>query len=291
MSGSGAFGYSQNKNNSQQGSAFSQDVWSPQGDALKNLYGQMGNLFNNLGGQMTGAIGGATDYMNNAANTANTGWNNQMQGGAYSGLGIGNQLMSSLNQSANNPSAMQEVNNMIMGGSGNNYADAMKGQYINDANRATQNMLGNLDARAAASGMSGGSRHGLATAQGMQDINSNLQSQLAQTGYNTFDKDLDRKLQIAGQADSNNLARQQMMSNMLGQQNSTMNSAVDNSANIQNLGLGSMSAYMAPWQMASAYTNTIGAPTVLGSGSSQGNSSGKGMAHSASASGSYGGKS
>jgi hypothetical protein len=146
--------------------------------------------------------------------------------------------MGSLNQSMNNPSAMSEINAMTMGGEGNNYADAMKESYISDANRAQEQMLGNTDARAAASGMSGGSRHGMMQGLGMEGINDQLQKNLAQTGYDTFDKDLNRKLEIAGQADANTFGRQQMMSGMLGQQQNTMNQGIQGGQNMQNLNMG-----------------------------------------------------
>lgn len=270
-------GVSGNKSESSSGSNFSQDVWKPQGDALQNLYSQANSLFSNLSNQAVNQVPGSADYMNQISQGSLPAWQNQLQGGAYSGLGIGNQLMGSLTQSMSQPTATQEINNMIMGGEGNNYADAMRNQYVSDANRAQENMLANLDARAAASGMSGGSRHGVATARGMEDINRNLQRNMAETGYNTFDKDLDRKLQIAGQADQANLDRQQLMSNMLGQQQSAMSGGLGMGSNMQNLGLGQFSSYMAPWQMMGAYSNAIGAPTVLGSGNSSSDAKGTGL--------------
>jgi len=168
-----------------------------------------------------------------------------------------------------------------MGGEGNNYADAMKDQYTKDAQRSMDNMNSTLDARAAGSGMSGSSRHGVAQGIMGRGINDALQKNLAETGYNTFDKDLNRKLQIAGQADSNNLSRQQMMSNMIGQQQGAMQQGLNFGGQMQNMNMGQFSPYMAPWQAMGQYSNAIGRPTILGSGSSKGKSSGFG------ASGSY----
>lgn len=276
----GGGSFNKGESSSSQNSGFNQDVWKPQGDALGNLYSQAQNLFSNLGNQMIGKVPGASDYMNQITNNTMPAWQNQLQGGAYSDMGLQNSLMNSLNRSMNSPTATQEINNMIMGGSGNNYADAMRGQYIQDATDAQNNMLANLDARAAASGMSGGSRHGTAIAKGMNDINKNLQGNMAQLGYETFDKDLDRKLAIAGQADQSNLERQNMMANMLGNQQNAMSGALGFGSNMQNLGMGQFTPYMAPWQMMGNYANTIGAPTVLGSGSSRGSSDAKGMGKS-----------
>jgi hypothetical protein len=276
MSGGGAM----SKNKAGSKSSFDQDVWGPQGEALESLYGQVGNLFNQSNMGMQGQIPGATDYMNQIRDQGQAGWQQQQQGGAYANPDLMNQLMGSINASSNQPSNVSQINAMTMGGEGNNYADAMKSQYMQDANKAQEQMLGNLDARASASGMSGGSRHGTATAQGMEDINKNLQSNMANVGYQTFDKDLNRKLGIAQQADQGNLARQQMMQQMLGGQQQAMSGAQNQSSNMQNLGMGAFSPYMAPWQAAGAYSNSIGAPTVLGSGDSSSKSSGKGISGS-----------
>ena len=118
---------------------------------------------------------------------------------------------------------------------------------------------------------------GYFVAQGMYDINSNLQKNLADVGYNTFDKDLQNKLNIAQQADQGTLARQQLMSNMLGQQQGVSTGALGMGQNMQNLGMGSFAPSMMPWQNNSNYANALGSPTVLNSGSSSGNSNAMGM--------------
>jgi len=206
-----------------------QNISPEQQAALSNLWGKANSMYEQnaqgsqqFQGDLTGRMARAgEDAIANQKQNYQYGNDliqDQYRGGVYRGMDNSGQLASSLKQSLNTPSNMQNINSMIMGGEGNNYADAMKGQYMQDANRAQEQMMGNMDARAAASGMSGGSRHGAATAQGMQDINSNLQSNMAQTGFNTFDKDLDRKLNIAQQADQGTLARQGMLQGMLGQE-------------------------------------------------------------------------
>jgi len=273
----GSFGKSENSSNNN--SNFNQSIPQFQQDALKGLYGNAANLFGNFNKQTQGLMSGATGQMQNVYNQASPAWQQQLQGGAYKDLNA-QQVFDSINNSSNQPSNMQSINNMIMGGAGNNYADAMKGQYVNDANRAQQNMLSNLDARAAASGMSGGSRHGVATALGERDINQNLQRNLAETGYNTFDKDLERKLSIAGAADQNTLARQQMMTNMLGGKQQAMQSGINSGQGMQNLGMGQFAPSMVPWQGMQNYAATIGGPTVLSSGAGTGSSHGKGKSTS-----------
>ena len=162
---------------------------------------------------------------------------------------------------------------MIMGNDGNNYADAMKNQMQEDANYAQNNMLANTDARAAASGMSGGSRHGIVQAKGMDDINTNLQRNLTEVGFQTFDKDLDRKLAIAGMADSNTLQRQGMLSGMINDQQSTADQAIQGGQDMQAMNMGQYAPQMMPWEAMDAYGNAIGAPTVLASGKSSGSGS------------------
>ena len=253
-------------------SSFQDKVWGGQSGALQDLYGNAQDLFNQTNTGMQGLQPGATQNMQDTYNQVNPAYQEQLQGGAYRDMGLQNQLMGSLNQSMNQPSAMSQINAMTMGGEGNNYADAMKDQYIQDANRAQEQMLSGLDARAAASGMSGGSRHGIAQGLGMARVNDQLQSNLAQTGYETFDKDLQRKLDIAQQADQGNLARQQMMSGMIGQQNQAQQGAIQGGQNMQNINMGQYAPQMMPWDAMSQYGNVIGRPTILGSGSQSGSS-------------------
>lgn len=279
-------GGSKGKNSAKSGnwSQFDQKIPKFQQDALTKLYAQASNLFGQNNAAINRQVPGQQNFAQNVQNQARAAWQDQLAGGAYKNVNAG-QIANQLNQSLNTPSQMSTINSMIMGGKGNNYADAMKGQYIKDANRAQQLMLNNLDARASAAGMGGGARHGVATAMGMNDINSNLQRNLAETGYNTFDKDLERKLGIAQQADQNVLARQGMLQNMLGAKQNTMAGAASQSGNVQNLGMGSFAPLMMPWQGMSNYGSILGGPTVLSSGQSQGNSSAKGK----SASGGIGG--
>ncbi len=273
MSGGGS--YNQSKANNQ--SQFNQSIPKWQSDALTNMYGAAANTFGNTDNAIAGQTPAAQSYIDQTNQAAMPEWKNQLNGGVYQGMNNAGALSNSLQQSLSSPTNTQSIYAQMMGGNGNNYADAMKASYLGDANRATDNMLSNLDARATASGMSGGSRHGIATSQGLYDINSNLQKTLAQTGYDTFNQDLNNKLNIAQQADSGTLARQQMMSDMLGQQQGVQSGALGMGQNMQNLGMGSFAPSMMPWQNMSNYANSIGSPTVLNSGSSSGNSNAMGM--------------
>ena len=272
---SGGANYSQS--NAKNQSSFNQQIPKWQSDALTKMYDAAAGTFGNTGSAINAQTPGVQSYIEQTNQSAMPEWQSQLNGGVYQGMDNANKLSESLQQSLSSPTNTQNIYGQMMGGQGNNYADAMKASYLGDANRATDNMLANLDSRAAASGMSGGSRHGVATSQGMYDINSNLQKNLAETGYNTFDKDLNNKLNIAQQADSGTLARQQMMAGMLGQQQGVQTGALNFGGQMQNLGMGSFGPTMMPWQNMSNYANSIGSPTVLSSGSSSGNSSAMGV--------------
>jgi hypothetical protein len=256
MSGS----MSQNKTDSGSDYNFSQRLPKIQRSALNDLYSQGKQLYS---GQDTS---GSQAYSNNVANMGLPTYQNMLNGGAYEGLDA-NGIAQQLQQSLNTPSNASEIYASVMGGKGNNYADAMKSTYMADANEAQKLMLGNLDARAAASSMGGGDRHGIAQGLGFEGINKNLQANLAKTGYDTFNQDLMNKLGIAQQADSNTLARQQMLTGMVGDKNATMQNALGFGGQMQNMGMNSLNI---PWQLLQNYTNTIGSPIVM----SQGNGSG-----------------
>jgi len=273
-----SFGLSKSKNKAN--SSFNQNVFGPQADALENAYGQFADLFGQTQGNAGDQSQSGIDFQNQTLGQLQNPFRQQLSGGTYANMDLQDNLMSSLNQSNNTPSAMSEINAMIMGGDGNNYADAMKQSFVNDANTSSQNMLRNLDARAAASGMSGGSRQGTATAQGYKDINTNLQRNLADVGFNAFDKDLDRKLAIAGMADQNTFGRQQLMSDMINNQNQTQANALQTGGNMLQYG---QNQQLMPWQTAGAYRDVLGDPTVL----SDGKSSSRGSSFGAS--GSFGG--
>jgi hypothetical protein len=276
--GGGSLGMAGSDSNSQ--SQFNQRVWKPQAKALRNLFNEAKNLYSGQIGDINMALPGAIQGQKDVYGQAQGGWQDQLKGGAFKDMGLQNRLAGSLDRSLNSPTATQEINNMIMGGKGNNYADAMKQTYMRDAQNAQAQMLSNLDARVGGGGLPGSSRHGVATALGMRDINQNLQGNLARTGFETFDKDLDRKLGIAQQADQGTLARQQMLSGMIGQQNQAQQQGLNFGQNMQGLNMGQFNPYAVPWQAAGSYSNILGNPVVLGSGSSSSDAKSKGLSAS-----------
>ena len=287
------------KNSSENYSQYGSDISGSQSPYLQDMWGQAQDWVTNNQGDWDQMLQGLQPGMQQAGQQAqgqydqNMGgasdaYSQQLQGGAYGNMDLANKLGDSLQQSLAGPSASQEVNNMIMGGAGNNYADAMKDQYTQDASRAQQMMLANTDARAAASGMSGGSRHGMQQGMGNEAVTRELQSNLAKTGYETFDKDLNRKLQIAGMADQGTLARHGMMQNMLGGQQSAQTGALGNLGMMNQQAAGGMDmnnqfnqnmmGNMAQGQQPLSWLNSmVGGPVMSSSGASQGSANGMSM--------------
>jgi hypothetical protein len=254
------------------GSSFGQGVSNQ--PWLENLYNNAGNLFSSQNNQMNGMMPGAINFQNQQAQGAAGANAGMQQGGVYGGLGIGNQLMDSLKQSQNTPSNMQQVNSMIMGGNGNTSLDAMKGSLEANAARSNQLNSATNSAQAAASGMSGGSRQGVMDSLNQDNTNRNLQSTEADLGYKAFDSDLNRKLGIAQQADTNTFNRQNLMSGMLGQQQGAVNQGIQNTGAVQGYGMGQFNAANQPWQSMQGYQGAIGGPNVLNNGSSWNQGSG-----------------
>jgi hypothetical protein len=247
------------------GSTFGQNVFNT--DALNNLYGSAQNLFNQQTGTQQAMQPGAMDFSNQQAQgAANTNAGLQ-QGGVYGGLGIGNQLMDSLKQSQNTPSNTQAIYDQMMG-QGNSYLGPLKASMEQNQANAQALNSGTNAAQAAASGMSGGSRQGVQDALMKTLGNQQLTSAENQMGYDTYDKTLQNRLGIAQQADANTLARQNLMSGMLGQQQNTVNQGIGNTAGIQQAGMNQFNVANQPYQGLQAYQGAIGAPTVLNQGNS-----------------------
>jgi len=188
-------------------------------------------------------------------------------------------LQNQYNQALQGGGNEQFMNEQIMGGAGNDYVDAMKTQMQSDAFDNLGQQYAGIDQRAAGGNLGGSSRHGLVQAQAYEDTADALQQSQTKLGYDTFADDQARKMGIAQRADQFDMSKLQNVSGMLGQQQNAMQGGLNFGQNMQQYGMGQFSPYMAPWQAAGAYSNAIGAPTVLGSGTVGGNadSSSKGM--------------
>ena len=253
-----------------------QRVWQPQGQALDRMYGQMGTQFDRYNQQRMAQDPQAIEYMRNIRDQSNPAFQQQLGGGATANMGLQDRFGDMMDQSMNRPSYTQEVYGDMMGDARNTYGAAMKDQFIENAGRTNQQSLANADARAAASGMSGGSRHGLAQNRMQENTNRNLQSDLNSLDYNTFDKNMANRLQIAGMADQNQLAREQMISGMIGQQNNAQQFGIGAGQQMQGMGMGEYAPEAFGRQGWGQYSNAIGRPQVLGSGSQTGSGTNEG---------------
>jgi len=258
-----------------------QDVWGPQADALKKLYGAGEDWFSQNNPGIQDAANQAANTSQQALNAAAPVWNQGLQGGNLAGYDIAGGLAGSLGNAMGQQTQQQQAVNGMQGfdagqgfdqgdifrrEGGSNYADAYKQNFVNDARSAMETSLAAVDSRAAASGMSGGSRHGTAMAKGIGDINSNLQSNLANIGYQDFNNRQDQRFQdrtnrqnrdfqdystmqgmgfqdqsrmqgmqqqAAGAADQNLMQQQQMMQQLIGQQQGSAENALGMQEQVQ----------------------------------------------------------
>jgi hypothetical protein len=182
--------------------------------------------------------------------------------------------MQSLNSTLNNPSNSQKLYQQIMGGEGNSYLPALKASMEKDQNNINNMNQSQIDAQAAAAGQSGGAMQGVAQALNTQLGDQALARNENKMGYDTFNQDLQNKLGIAGMADQNTLARQRLMSDMLGQQQGTIDQGIGNTGNIQGYNMGGMNASNAGMNPLQQYSAAIGGPSILNSGTSSNQSAG-----------------
>ena len=261
-------GGSAGKSESGASNSFGQQVWNP-GAQQDMMGGFQGSYDQNQEG-MQGAVPGVADQNQGVFDAANPAWQNQLKGGAYSGM----DLQGDYNQAFQGGGNEQFMNEQIMGGAGNNYVDAMKGQMEQDSTDILGRSMAMTDARAAGNQLGGSSRHGLVQADQIQNSNRNLMDAQTKLGYDTFAQDQDRKMGIARNADKFDMDRLNVAGGMLNNQQNVMGGAIDQGQGMQNLSMGGMAPWMAPGQMNQQHAGSMGDPTVLSGG--QGDSSSKG---------------
>lgn len=253
-----------------------------------NQANTLGDLYNILGAQAYAANSNAaalspqlTQQALDQGRSATGAFNNLLGGGAYNGVNSAGLLNSSLTSTLNAPTNTQQLYASIMGGSGNPYVEAMNNSMGVQAQNAMNLMRSQNAAQAAGAGMGGSSRQGVADAIGARDINNTLLSNMATVGYNSFGQDLQNKLNIAQQADSNTLSRQQMLAQMLGNQNQTTQNALGMGGVMQGWNSNPITAGSG-LQFTQNALGSMGSPIVLGSSSGNmngfGNFNGFGMA-------------
>lgn len=252
-----------------------------QRQAYKNMLGKASTMYDAQTNAINQQVPGIQDYVKRISDITAPAWQDQLQGGVYRDVNP-TDLLSKIEQFQNTESKTQPLYEQIMGGKGNNYVDAMKDTFMKDAQRRRDLNYASLDARAAGSGMSGGSRHGIAQALIDRDINDNLGKQMTTVGYESFDKDLQNKLGIARDADANTLKRQGMYSdmanNLIAGKDRSVQGGLAGASGMQGLGMGQFSPTMMPWSNLQNYQSAIGNPITLNNASwSSMGSSGKGV--------------
>ena len=220
---------SSNQSNSQ-GSSFnqsSQDVWGAQAPHLENVYNSAGDAYGQAQQGINNLQPGVSQDMANALQQAQGGYGNQMGGGFASGL-----------QGQVGPSS---------------YVNALAGDMMNDAAKIKQQNLGGLDARAAASGMSGSTGYHNAANQMANNVDQQTMQGMNNLRFNAHNQGVQNKMNLANMMDRN----QQF--------------GVGNLQNIQQGSMNQFNPHMMGLQAAGQYGSIIGGPTVLGqsSGGSQ----------------------
>jgi len=258
-------GLSSSDSETSQEGQFNQEVWGGQAPYLQNMYRQFNSLFPSMLGGMRGLMPGAVGGAQGVYEGSVPAWQDQMAGGAYGNLPLDQMYQDALQGGG----AEQDINEMIMGGAGNDYVDAMKTQMQSDAFSNLDQTLKRYDQRFAGNNLDS-SRRDLLYADATEDALDALQRAQTGLGYQTFDTDLDRKLGIAQRADAFDKARLGSIENALAGKQAAQQGGLGFGANLQNLNMGQFAPYMMPWQMAGAYANAMGAPVVLGSGSTFG---------------------
>ena len=245
-----------------------QNVFDQQVPGLQDLWYNAGKLFKNQSMVAPEDYGTwATQFGQQAANQANPAYQQQLAGG-ISNPAMEKAMLDNLNKRSN----VGTMYESIVGGPGNTYIDPMIERMRQSAQQDLQRgELRAQDASMADLGVSGSDRHGVAqgVAQSLNDQKFGDWEASARAG--AYDTDLDRKMDIAQQADTNRLRTVDQMQNYLNSQNNAQRAGLNFGQAMQGMGTGAMDgmlrAYQLPWQNLSNYANIMGSPTVLSSGS------------------------
>ena len=197
-------------------------VWEQQAPYLQNLYSRA---------QQTSNQGQGQGFANQINQGAQSGFNQQMQGGFQNPY---------LNQGLQSFGGMQ---NQALGGA----IDAGLGQISNNFNR---NIMPGINAGAAGTNTSGGSRQGIAQGLAASDANRQASDFVNQMQSNNFQGQMQNQLNAYNQ-----------MGNLQGQQNAAQAGAMNMAPQLSNLGFG------AQYGDLSALRQLLGSPTVLGGAS------------------------
>jgi len=260
----------------------SQNVWAPQGNALSNLYSQADNLWGSQqGGQLNSIAENLSPYNQDIMSGAQSGFEDQLSGGSFGDTSdVRNKLLGSMGM----PSQMGQMYNSIVGGEGNTYIDPMVDAMKAGALENNKMLQSGTAMDAAAMGQGGSSRHAMQNAMTNRMTNQDMMNQETAMRGGAYDKDLSMKMDIASMADDNRQQEQDRMFDMMSGSDRNQQAGMNFGQVMQNLGMGSMAPWMQAqnqgWSNMNNYANTIGGPTVLGSGSQSGSAKGAGTSGS-----------
>lgn len=272
-------GGSLGKGKSGSSNTFSNDVWSGQQGALTGLYNRALNQFdtgNNYQSQIEDQAGNLSNLYNQLV-SSNSGTNSQLaSGGVYGDTSdIRQKLLDSMGQRSN----VGTMYESIVGGSGNTYVDPLIQKMQQDAARNVSTLQNSNAASAADLGQSGSSRQAMQNAMFANQANQDLATQEAQMRQQAYDIDLQNKMGIAQQADTNRQAEQDRLMQMLQGAQSSKQSAIDNSQALGSLFSNAMNPWLqaqqAQWNPINNLANVIGNAIMTSSG--RGSSKSKGF--------------
>lgn len=254
-------------------SSYSQDVMGEQIPFLEEMWGGASNLWDMLYGYSDPMMSGGVSGMEDALNSMDPYWNMMMGGGVYAPMENQQNYDMAFENLMNPTTYAQDMYSDVMGGEGNDYVDAM-GESISTMYQDVEDeSLAAMDQRAGL--MSGSSPWEVASADIINDSATQEAATLAALGYETFDQDLQNKMEIAEMADANWLASathaMDTASGTLGAEQATMGSGLDFGNNMFS---SAMQQMMLPFQMSMFYPSMMGQPVVLGEGSSSSSSMG-----------------
>jgi len=201
----------------------SQDVWAGQSPHLVNVYDSATDQYGQAIDSINGMQPQVQDQVNQAASQGMAGSAAQSQGGFASGL-----------QGQVGP---------------NSYVNALKGDMLNDANLIKQQNLGGLDARAAASGMSGSTGYHSAANKMANNVDRSTLQGMNNLGFQAHNQGVQNQMNLANMMDRN----QQF--------------GVGQTGAMQQAAMNQFNPAMAGLNATGTYGQIIGGPTVLGQSS------------------------
>ena len=275
-------GGSAGKNKSSNNNEFSSDVWGPQGDALKDLYGQASELYGGSDGfmkQIQNAAGNSSQFGQSLLGNMMGGQNNMLGGGSFGDTSdIREQLLGNMN---NGQSQMGKMYNSIIGGEGNSYIDPMVDAMKSGAMENNAMMQSGNAMDATSMGQGGSSRHAMQNAMTNKATNQQMLDQETAMRGGAYDKDLAMKMGIAGQADQNNQMNNDRLMQMLTGADNNVNAGMGYGNSMSGINQGQMNPWMqaqqSQWNPMNNWASILGGPTTLNSGSGSGSSKGSSL--------------